>query len=63
MCVEQVERRALVERQILAHLAAAGAEVDVPTADEARAEFDAMLIAEPVPVPANVLMLRRLGVA
>jgi hypothetical protein len=64
MCVERLERDVLVERQILAGFAAAGArDVEIPTVASARAVFDSELNAEPAPVPSNVLLLRKLGVA
>jgi len=54
----------LSERQVAAVLAAAGAEdIEMPSMDEARATFDADLVAEPVPESPRAAMLRELGVA
>ena len=62
--VEQIERQILSERQIAAVLKAAGAEdVEMPILDEVRAEFDAALVAAPVPESKSVRLLRELGVA
>lgn len=45
--LEQIERTVLVERQLaVTVLAAGGKGVDVPTLQQAREEFDAMLLAE-----------------
>ena len=44
-------------------IAGAGQDLVLPSMDEARATFDAGLIAEPVPESPRVAMLRELGVA
>jgi len=62
--VERLERQVLSDRQAAATFKAAGAEkVEMPTVDERRADFDAALVAEPEPEPANVRLLRAIGVA
>jgi len=61
--VERVERAALAERHVMAVLAAAGAEIEWQTADEARAVFDEALAAEPEPESDIHRILRELGVA
>ena len=61
--VEQIERRTLAERQICAVLKAAGAEdIDEPNVVEARADFDAALVAAPVPESKSARLLRELGI-
>ena len=63
LLVEQLERRTLVERHVAAVWRAAGAEdVEEPDPAEARAEFDAALIAAPVPESSTARLLRELGV-
>ena len=64
LLVERMERQVLSERQVAAVLASGGAEnIEMPQMDEARAEFDAALVAEPVPESPRAAMLRELGVA
>jgi len=59
-----LERQVLSERQVAAVLAAGGAEdVEMPGMDEARATFEAALVAEPVPESPRAALLRELGVA
>jgi hypothetical protein len=49
---------------VAATMLAAGAEdVDAPSLNQARADFDAALIAEPVPESPRAQLLRELGVA
>jgi len=63
LLVEQLERRTLVERQVAAALRAAGAEgVEEPDCVGAREQFDAALVAAPVPESPNARLLRELGV-
>jgi len=63
LLVEQLERRTLTERHVTAVLRAAGAEdVEEPDCDEKRAQFDAALVAAPVPESPNARLLRELGV-
>lgn len=65
MCVERIERQVLADRQIVGVFLAAGAKgVDLPSLDEAIAEFDAQLVAEPKQVdPEKYELMRVLGVA
>ena len=63
MRVERVERRALADRQIVATLRAAGADVDIPDFDLFRTEFDDALVAEPEPESPSMKLRRELGVA
>jgi len=64
LLVERLERQVLSERQVAAVLAAGGAaDVEMPSMDDARATFDAALVAEPVPESPRAAMLRELGVA
>jgi len=62
LLIEQLERRTLTERQVTAVLRAANADVEEPDCDEARARFDAALVAAPVPESPNARLLRELGV-
>lgn len=58
--VEQLERRALVERQMAVTALAAGAkDVKIPDLDEVRTQFDAALLEEPKMVDADDVALRR----
>jgi hypothetical protein len=62
--VEALERLVLAERQVAATLAAGGVpDVEMPTLDDARASFDAALVAAPVPQSPRAQLLRELGVA
>ena len=64
LLVESLERHVLAERLVAATMVAAGAEnVDVQSVDEARATFEAALVAEPVPESPRAALLRELGVA
>ena len=64
LLVERLERQVLSERQVAAVLATAGAEdIEMPDMDGARAEFEAALVAEPVPESPRARLLRELGVA
>ena len=64
LLVERLERQVLSERVVAATLAAGGAEdVEMPQMDEARATFEAALVAEPVPESPRAALLRELGVA
>jgi hypothetical protein len=64
LLVESLERHVLSERQVAAVLAAGGAEdIEMPSMDDARATFEAALIAEPVPESPRAALLRELGVA
>ena len=64
LLVERLERQVLSERQVAAVLAASGAEdVVMPDMDDARADFEAALVADPVPESPRAALLRELGVA
>ena len=63
MGVEQVERRALADRQIVATFRAAGAETEIPDMESFRAAFDEALVAEPETESPSARLRRELGVA
>jgi len=63
MQVEQVERRALADRQIVATFRAAGAETEIPDFELFRAGFDEALVAELEPESPSARLRRELGVA
>ena len=64
LLVERLERQVLSERQVAATLVAGGAQdIEMPQMDEARAAFDAALVADPVIESPRAALLRELGVA
>jgi hypothetical protein len=64
LLLESLERQVLAERQVSAiRVLAGGEDVAVQSLEDARAAFDAALVAEPVPESPREQLLRELGVA
>ena len=63
LLLDTLERQVLAERTVSAIRVLAGSEVEVQSLEDARAKFDAALIAEPVPESPRAQLLRELGVA
>lgn len=59
--VDLLEHRATVERQLAVAIKVNGSEIDIPTQDGDRAEFDAALRSEPAPLSPSMQLLREWG--